>query len=370
VKIAISGTRGIPNRYGGFEQFAEQLSIRLARRGHDVWVYNPSYHPFSGNKFQKVRIIREPSPEKFVGPAANYLYDFICLRDAIRRKADIVIECGYATALPAIRFSNFKETKLLINPDGMEWQRSKFNPVIRWIIRIAERNVAKSEYPLVCDSPELVKYYKEKYNVDASYIPYGAEIFDSPDETILNDYNVKPFEYFLVIARFEPENNLRQIIQGFLRSYSDVKLLSGKKLLIVGSPLNRFGQKLLREFAGTPEVLFTKDIFDQKILDNFRYFSKAYFHGHSAGGTNPSLLEAMAAGSLIIAHDNIFNRYILKENALYFSNETDITSILRSEKDWITKKESFVNANRNSIDKDYRWEDVTEKYENLCKSLI
>jgi glycosyltransferase involved in cell wall biosynthesis len=388
MKIAITGTRGIPNRYGGFEQFAEQLSIRLALLGHDVWVYNPSFHPFTENEFKKVKIVRKFSPEKFIGPAANYIYDLICLRDAVRRNADVILECGYATAVPALKLLNLRNSKLLINPDGMEWQRSKYSPLIRTLIQRSENTIAKMGFKLVCDNPELFSYYSERYHIEPSFIPYGADIFTDPDEKVLKEYTVKPFEYFLVIARFEPENNLRNIIIGFLTycsgrqfnssgksvddviSSNDINIPSDKKLLIVGNPLNRFGRKLLKEFAGYSNILFTNDIFEQKILDNLRYFSKAYFHGHSAGGTNPSLLEAMAAGSFIIAHDNRFNRNILKDNALYFNNKNDISTILLSENEWINKKESFVKANLVLIEKDYQWEDVTESYENHFKSLI
>lgn len=383
MKIAITGTRGIPNRYGGFEQFAEQLSVRLAMRGHDVWVYNPSFHPFTENEFKKVKIVRKLSPEKFIGPAANYIYDLICLRDAIRRNADVILECGYATAAPALRLLNLRKSKLLINPDGMEWQRSKYSPLIRNLIHRSENTIVKMGFKLVCDNPELVSYYSEKYHIKPYFIPYGAEIFIGPDERVLEDYNVKPFEYFLVIARFEPENNLRKIIMGFLKSRSgrqfksslkssadlitspEINKPSDKKLLIVGSHSTRLGRKLFKEFAWASDILFTNDIFEQKILDNLRHFSRAYFHGHSAGGTNPSLLEAMAAGSFIIAHDNRFNRNILKDNALYFNNENDITVILLSENEWISKKQSFVKANLNLIEKEYRWEDVTDRYENL-----
>lgn len=364
MKIAITGTRGIPNRYGGFEQFAEHLSMRLAQRGYDVWVYNPSFYPVSGNEYNKVRIINRFNPEKYIGPVANYIYDFQCLRDAIRRKADIILECGYATSAPAIRILNFRRSVFLINPDGMEWQRPKWNRLVRWIIRVAEKRVAESGYKFVCDSPELVRYYKEKYNVDSHYIPYGAEIFNNPDETILNPFNILPFEYFLVIARLEPENNLLAIIKGFLNSQC-----SGK-LVIVGDPLNSFGRKLLKEFQDSSNLLFTKDIFDQKILNNLRYYSKAYFHGHSAGGTNPSLLEAMAAGSLIIAHENRFNRHILNDNALYFNDENDILRIIQSENDWINKKELFISENRKAIEKNFQWDNITAQYEALFKLLI
>jgi glycosyltransferase involved in cell wall biosynthesis len=364
MKIAITGTRGIPNRYGGFEQFAEQLSQRLARHGHDVWVYNPSFHPVPCDEYKKVKIIRKSSPEKYMGPVANYLYDFLCLRDAVKKKADIILECGYATATPAIRMLNFKKTLLLINPDGMEWQRPKWNLFTRNIIRISEKTAVRLAHRLICDNPEIISYYKEKYSIDPIYIPYGAEIFKNPDEQVLKTFNIQPYEYFLLISRFEPANNLGIIIEGFIHSGCE------KKLLVVGDPRNSLGRKLLKEFGSLSNVLFIKNIFDQNILDNLRYYSKAYFHGHSAGGTNPSLLEAMAAGSLIISHDNKFNRFILKENALYFKNENDFIQILQSEKDWMPRKKSLVEENRKIIEKNYQWEDVTNQYEKLFKLLI
>jgi glycosyltransferase involved in cell wall biosynthesis len=364
MKLAITGTRGIPNRYGGFEQFAEQLSSRLARRGHTVWVYNPSFHPVISDEYNKVKIIRKLSPEKILGPASNYLYDFLCLRDAVKRKADIILECGYATATPAIRVLNFKKTLLLINPDGMEWQRPKWNLFTRKLIQISERISVKLANRFICDNPEIISYYKEKYFIDPIYIPYGADIFKNPDEQVLKRFNIQPFEYFLLISRFEPANNLGMIIQGFLNSGCE------KKLLVVGDPLNALGRNLKKRFGSLTNILFTNNIFNQNILDNLRYYSKAYFHGHSAGGTNPSLLEAMSAGSLIISHDNKYNRYILKENALFFKTENDIIQILRSEKDWMSIKKSLVEENRKIIEKHYQWEDITDQYENLFKLLF
>lgn len=364
MKIAITGTRGIPNRYGGFEQFAEKLSLQLAHRGHDVWVYNPSYHPVHSDEYNKVMIIRKPSPEKYFGPASNYLYDFRCLKDAVQRKADIILECGYATATPAIRVLNFKKSVLLLNPDGMEWERPRWNYFSRKLIQLSEKTAVRLANRLICDHPEIVSYYKEKYSVDPVYIPYGAEIFSSPDEQVLKSFRLQPFEYFLNISRYEPANNLEIIIKGFLNSETN------RKLLIIGDPLNGFAKKILKRYETLPNIHFISDIFEQNILDNLRHFSKAYFHGHSAGGTNPSLLEAMSAGALIISHDNKFNRYILQENALYFKNEKDITRILNSETDWMSGKKSMVDANRKTIEKHYQWEDVTRQYEDLFKNFI
>jgi glycosyltransferase involved in cell wall biosynthesis len=359
MRIAITGTRGIPNRYGGFEQFAAQLSVRLTERGHEVWVYNPAGHPYRGNNFHKVNIIRKPFPEHLLGPAANYIYDYICIKDAIRKNAGIILECGYASAVPAYRFLDFKNSKVITHLDGFEWQRPKWSRPTRKIIKRAEKTTTRFSHTIVCDHPEIQSYFEQKYSIKPWCIPFGADIFKDPDIKMIEQYNVYPYEYYLVIARLEPENNLQTIINGFLKTGCK------EKLLIAGDPDTSFGRKLYNEYRTLDNIIFLNGIYDQIILDNLRHFSKAYFHGHSVGGTNPSLLEAMAAGSLIIAHDNKFNRYILKDNALYFNSEDDIRSVLESFQDLSGHKEKMVSNNIRTIEESYQWEEITGRYEEL-----
>jgi glycosyltransferase involved in cell wall biosynthesis len=359
MKISLTGTRGIPNHYGGFEQFAEQLSVRLAERGHEVWVYNPATHPYRDNIFHKVNIIRKPFPEYLLGPAANYIYDYICIKDAIRKNADIILECGYASAVPAYRFLDFKNSKIITHLDGLEWERPKWSALTRKIIKRAEKTTTRFSHALVCDHPEIQLYFEQKYSIKPWCIPFGADIFKDPDKKMIEQYSVSPYEYYLVIARLEPENNLHTIISGFLKTGCK------EKLLIAGDPDTSFGRKLYNEYRTSDNIIFLNGIYDQTILDNLRHFSKAYFHGHSVGGTNPSLLEAMAAGSLIIAHDNKFNRYILKDNALYFNSEDDIRSVLESLNDLSIRKEEMIRNNIRVIEESYQWEQVTGWYEEL-----
>ena len=134
MKIAITGTRGIPNCYGGFEQFAEKLSAELAARKHEVWVYNPHFHPFLNENLGQVRILRKPLREKLFGPGANYVYDFLCLKDALNRKADVILECGYASAAPSYPLLRKGKTRLITHMDGMEWQRARWSPVVQRLI--------------------------------------------------------------------------------------------------------------------------------------------------------------------------------------------------------------------------------------------
>jgi len=364
MKISLTGTRGIPNHYGGFEQFAEQLSVRLAERGHEVWVYNPAVHPYRGNNFHKVNIIRKHLHEKLVGPAANYLYDYICLKDAARKKSDIILECGYASASPSYRFIDFKNSKIITHLDGLEWQRPKWSLLTRKIIKRSEKTTIRLSHTLVCDHPYIRSYFEQTYGVKPWYIPYGADIFKDPDSSMIEEYNVAPGEYYLSIARLEPENNLYIIIKGFLKTGSK------EKLLIVGDHDTAFGRKLYNDYGDLENIIFLNGIYDQTVLDNLRHFSKAYFHGHSVGGSNPSLLEAMATGSLILAHNNKFNRFILKEHALYFNNDNDIQSILSSETEWLNQKEKMIHDNIKIIQDNYQWEMVTDQYEDLFSNIL
>ena len=364
MKISLTGTRGIPNRYGGFEQFAEQLSVRLAERRHEVQVYSPAAHPYRDNTFHKVNIIRKHLHENLLGPAANYLYDYICLKDAVRKKSDIILECGYASAAPVYRYIDFKNSKIVTHLDGLEWQRPKWSSLTRKIIKRAEKTAIRLSHTLVCDHPYIQSYFNKAYNVKPWYIPFGADVFKDPDSRMIEKYNVAPGEYYLSVARLEPENNLQTIIGGFLEGGCK------EKLVIAGDIDTSFGRKLYNRYSTLKNIIFLNGIYDQDILNNLRHFSKACFHGHSVSGTNPSLLEAMAAGSLVIAHDNQFNRFILKDNALYFNNEDDIHSILITEQDWLNQKEIMIRNNNKTIRENYQWKQVTDLYEDLFYRIL
>lgn len=362
MKIAITGTRGIPNNYGGFEQFAENLSAGLAEKGHEVRVYNPAYHPFHGDFLGKVRIVRKWSPEKLAGPGANYIYDYLCLRDAVQRRVDIILECGYASAAPSYSLIKKGNTRIVTHMDGMEWQREKWGSRVKQWMRKAEHKAVRMSDAIVCDHPVIEGYYRDSYNVDPVYIGYGAKIPQNPDKRILEDYRLEQYGYYIMVARLEPENHPGRIIEGFLASGT------GMPLLVVGDLSGRYGRKLHQRYHGNNLVRFAGSIFDREILDSLRYFSKGSFHGHSAGGTNPSLLEAMACRSDIIAHDNVYNRYILGENGRYFRSSEDIARLL-PDPGTADEIEQSRKANREKVLKDHHWDAVTEKYEKLFQKL-
>ena len=363
MKIAIAGTRGIPNCYGGFEQFAERLSAGLADMGHQVWVYNPHFHPFRAETLGRVGIVRKPMPEKGFGAGANYLYDFLCLRDAIKGKADVILECGYASAAPSYSLLRLGRTRLITHMDGMEWQRAKWNPAIQRLFRRAEKKAVRFSDAIVCDHPHIQDYFRENYAVNPVCIGYGADLLESPDVKVPRQFDLAPGGYYLAVARLEPENNIRMIIEGHRAAATNLPLV------IVGDFTRGYGGKIHAEFSTCKNIRFTGGIYDPPVLNNLRHFSAALFHGHSVGGTNPSLLEAMASGAGIIAHDNTFNRYILGEDASYFSSRADIKNILVQ----IAGTEGMeVRSKRNlkKIRETYQWESVADRYEKLFIRLM
>lgn len=362
MRIAILGTRGIPNRYGGFEQFSEYLTFGLRERGHEVAVYMPDFHPFKEPELNGVTLIRKPCPERLLGPAAHFLYDYLCLTDAVRRRYDLVLECGYGTASLSYPLVRLGRTKVVTNMDGLEWKRSKWSPVVQRLTRWFESLAVRRSHALVADNLGIQEYLARTYGVPSHYIPYGADPVASADAGHLGRYEVAAARYALAIARLEPENNLEMLIDGYELASPDFPLL------IVGNHLTPYGSVLQKRCKGLPTIRFLGGIYDKPVIDSLRHHALLYFHGHSVGGTNPSLLEAMACGSFIAAHDNTFNRSVLGENALYFTSPEDIRSHLVSTP--IHLRASFVASNFARLDNDFSWSSIIDRYEALFRTLL
>ena len=170
-------------------------------------------------------------------------------------------------------------------------------------------------------------------------------------------YGLNPDQYFLLIARIEPENSIEMIIKGFLQSESKLPLV------IIGNYQTSYGKKIHEKYSSA-RIIYQGPVYQKKDLDSIRHYSRMYFHGHSIGGTNPSLLEAMSAGCLISAHDNEYNRYVLGDEGFYFSNANDIYAII-SDSDCFSKKSQYVSSNLEKINREYHWDKITDDYENL-----
>ena len=371
MKIAFVSTRGIPNNYGGFEQFAEYISVGLVKRGHDVTVYSPHYHPYQEKEYKGVKIKHIYSPEQWMGGSVgSFFYDYSCLKDAQKEDFDIIYEAGYTSIIPAyIRF-NVKDIKKPIfttNMDGLEYKRTKFNPLVRKFVFWEEKMAVKHSHYLIADNMGIQDYYKEKYGKESKFLAYGADIHDDWDEALLQGYGLEANSYYLIIARLEPENNLVMAIEGYLKSKENGK----RPLIIVGKTNTPHGKELVKKYGQEKSIRFLGGIYDFKKIDSVRHFAYAYFHGHSVGGTNPSLLEAMASGCFMLANDNVFNRAVLKENALYYRNADDVCELLnRIDEEVNTKKESLVNRNWEEIKTVYSWEKLVDEHEKYFNWLL
>ena len=370
MKIAFVSTRGIPNNYGGFEQFAEYISVGLVARGHDVTVYSPHFHPYKESSYKGVKIKHIYSPEKWMGSSVgSFFYDFSSLRDALKNENfDIIYEAGYTSIIPAYIWFNIKNRKnpiVVTNMDGLEYMRSKFNPLVQKFIFWEEKMAVKHSHYLIADNMGIHDYYKEKYRRDSKFLAYGADIHTDFNVDTLSEYDVTADNYYILIARLEPENNIEMAIQGYLKSNENGK----KPLLIIGNTTTPHGKYLSGKYGHIDSVRFLGGIYNFKVLDDLRHFSSAYFHGHSVGGTNPSLLEAMAAGCFILANDNIFNRSVLKDNAIYYNSPDEVTRILNDEK-CFSDKEVLIANNIQRISTHYSWERLVDQHEEYFKELL
>lgn len=362
MRIAILGTRGVPNNHGGFEQFAEYLAQGLTKRGHDIFVYNSHTHPYQEKLWNEVNIIHCFDAEHKLGTAGQFVYDLNCILDSRKRNFDIILQLGYTSSTVWGWLLPRKKSIVTTNMDGLEWKRTKYSKPIQWFLKRAEYlGTVYSDY-WIADSLGIKDYLKKKYDIFSTYIPYGANAFELPDPVVVKDFSVEANGYNMLIARFEPENNLDTILEGATKATNKVPFL------VIGKHNTKYGEYLKKKYKDFAHIRFVGAIYDINILNNLRYYSNIYFHGHSVGGTNPSLLEAMASQALICAHQNPFNKTILHEDAFYFSDSEEVKHCI----EMIEKKHHlmYVENNVNKIKNIYNWEKIIDQYENHFKIII
>jgi glycosyltransferase involved in cell wall biosynthesis len=355
MKIAILGTRGIPNHYGGFEQCAEYLALGLVKRGFEVVVYNSHNHPYQEKEWNGVQIVHCYDPEDKLGTAGQFIYDLNCILDVRKRNCDIILQLGY-TSSSVWGWLMPKKTVVTTNMDGLEWKRTKYSEKVKKFLRYAESLGVKYSDHLISDSIGIQDYLKEKYKVSSTYIAYGATLFDLPDFIILQSYNLIANQYDMLIARLEPENSIEIILEGV------VKANVSRPFIIIGNHETAYGNYLKDKFSSHSQIQFIGGIYNMDTLNNLRYHSNIYFHGHTVGGTNPSLLEAMASNSLICANDNPFNKYILGTDAIYFQDSNDVANHLLNVVYHQDQYQLMLEENSEKIASIYDWELIIDQY--------
>ncbi len=315
-KLLILGTRGIPANYGGFETFAQRLALYLAQRGWEVTVYCQVNTPnIITKQWQGINLVYIPS--KSNSALNTVIFDYKSTIHALKQEG-IILVLGYNTAIFSILYW-LKNRVSIMNMDGMEWWRSKWNFFQKVWLFLNERCAAIFSNHLIADHPQIKKHLTSYVSAQKiSVIPYATQPVNQVDKNLLKAYQLVPNEYSLIIARPEPENSILEIVSAF----SSRKW--GQKLVILGRYLPQIVpyHKQVMD-AASEEVIFAGAIYETEIVDTLRFYARLYIHGHTVGGTNPSLVEALAAGTPILAQDNRFNQWVAGDKAHYFRDQDD-----------------------------------------------
>lgn len=363
MKIAILGTRGVPAQHGGFETFAEHLSLYLANRGWDVTVY--CQEDGAGLIRQDVWrcVKRVIIPVERSGAAGTVQFDWLSIKHAATSGHRLVLTLGYNTASFCMIYRRYG-VRNLINMDGIEWRRDKWKPHERAWLWLNERLGCWLGDHLIADHPEIANHLATRVSREKiTVIPYGAVEVTSADEAAIRPYNLDVGQYAVLIARPEPENSVLEIVQGFSARRR------GKKLVVLGNydaKVNVFHQQVMA--AASDEVCFLGAIYDKSVVEALRFYARFYVHGHRVGGTNPSLVEALGAGSAVLAHDNHFNRWVVGDGARYFSTSEECA--LRM--DELFADDVLVTRMRKSSRERYlaefTWNKILGEYERLLQA--
>lgn len=363
-RIIIAGTRGIPASHGGFETFAEKLALYLKERGWDVTVSCQVDSSVTHSEDEWHGIKRMLIPIKSQGAWGTIQFDWKTTLRALSEDA-VVLVLGYNTAVFSLLYK-VRGIPNVINMDGIEWKRRKWKPWQKAWLYFNERIAGVIGTRLIADHPEIKRHlsrgiFGRKY---IEVIPYGAdpitETSRSDAEQIFEKFAIKPFEYALVIARPEPENQILEIVQAFSNRRREAKLL----VLGTYKPNENEYHRAVLESAGDG-IIFPGAIYDQQVVGALRAYTSLYIHGHSVGGTNPSLVEALAAGSPVLAHGNKFNTWVAGSAAEYF----DSADGCREKLDFLLEDQEKLDAMRDSSISRYleafRWDDVLARYEEI-----
>ncbi|MCY1273726.1 hypothetical protein D9M68_312010 [compost metagenome] len=359
MKISILGIRGIPAQHGGFETFAEKLSIYLVKKGWHVTVYCQEDGDGSSWESSWMGIHRIHIPVKRSGAVGTVIFDWKATRHALMQDG-LFLTLGYNTAIfNTIQRINGQTN--IINMDGIEWRRDKWGTIAKIWFWLNERIACWIGNHLVADHPKIKDHLTTRVGSEKiTMIPYGGDEVNSADANLLAAYGIEPHAYSVIIARPEPENSFLEMI----RSFSLKK--RNHKLVVLGnfSPeSNAFHRQVME--AASEEVIFLGAIYETSIVQALRFFSRFYLHGHRVGGTNPSLVEALGAGCAVIAHDNHFNRWVAGPGAAYFENESACARLFDTLLSDDAAVERMKARSRERFNERFTWDQVLKVYEEL-----
>ena len=363
MKIAFAGGRGIPAHYGGFETAVEEIGARLVARGHDVTVYSRAgYGDASGDEHRGMRRVETGYLRK--RSLETLSHTFTAILHAARNRPDVLILVNPANG-PLLLLTRLLRIPTAINVDGLDWERSKWPPLGRRVILFGAWCCAKFAPAIIADSKGIGDYYRERWGRDSFYASYGAEPWTFAPPKLLAEYGLESRRYLLVVARLEPENNIELIVNAYLESGLD------DPLVIVGDTNYKSDYvERLRSMAPADRVRFLGSVYDRDRLRDLLGHCGLYLHGHSVGGTNPILLEAMACGACIAYLDVSFHAEVCGEAGIPFpATLSECAGVMRDASRDPERAESLRGAARTRQAERYTWDAATDRYEALCQSL-
>ena len=356
MKVAIIGTVGVPANYGGFETLVEQLVRHNKSDDLQYAVY------CSRKSYNDERWVYHGAKTEYIGLNANGMqsipYDIVSLIKASRR-SDVILVLGVSGCAFLPIFRLFSKKKLIINIDGLEHRRDKWNKWIRKFLKFSEKQAVKYGDVIVTDNKGITDYVTEEYGKRSELIAYGGdhvltEVDQSLTDKVLREYGIEKDQYALGICRIEPENNVHVILEAFERAQ--------KKIVFIGNwNKSEFGRNLAEKYKDSAFVKITPAVYDLNVLNVIRSNCSVYLHGHSAGGTNPSLVEAMFFGKPLIAFDVVYNRESTENKAAYFKNTDDLVKLLLGPREAYNNGDNMLEIARRR----YTWATIARQYESL-----
>lgn len=354
-KIAIIGTVGLPANYGGFETLTEYLTIKLSEK-FDMTVYCSS-RSYNGKlkMYNGARLEYIPLNANGI---QSIVYDIVSIFKALLY-ADTLLILGVSgcIVLPLVRV--FTKKNVVVNIDGLEWKRAKWGKAAKWFLKYSEKLAVKHADVIVADNKVIQDYVKSTYGRKAELIAYGADHTNKEDlgKDVLMKYPFLTKEYAFKVCRIEPENNVHLILEAF----SDFKNLN---IVIVGNWSNSdYGKQLKLKFDSFENINLLDPIYNQNTLNQLRSNCYLYMHGHSAGGTNPSLVEAMFLELPILAYRVNYNLETTGNKARYFKNKSDLISLLNN-----LEKEELLTISEDMkqiAHSNYKWKIIADRYNSL-----
>jgi len=365
LKIAIIGSRGYPIVYSGYETFVKEVSERLVAQNIGVRVYCQK-HLFNTRPktINGVELVYMPTVQT---KSLNQLvHSFFSMIHVCFSKTDVILVVNAANG-PFGLISLLAQKKTLINVDGLEWLRPKWKGLGAAYFKFAAKLATLFYNTIITDAEAMRQVYLQTFKANSTVIAYGANIRHSKNPELISQFGLQPNEYFLIVGRLIPDNNSDLILEGFKKANSN------KKLVIVGDVPYQDAYAQGMKAQASDQILFLGYITDSEVLAELYHQSYAYLHGHEYGGTNPTMLKAMAYGSAILALDTVFNREMLEngEFGWFFQKTSDAVALyLQQAENNPQAVQTLKEKARNGITQKYNWDEVTRAYVTVFKALM